>query len=212
MATKLDEFIPTRASLLSRLKNWDNQESWRDFFNTYGKLIFSVAIKRGLNEQEAEEVVQETIISVAKTMSGFKYNPAKCSFKGWLRHLTDKRIADQFRKRKKGIESLDANVSSTADTDFITFASRVADPNTETPDALWEQEWRQSLLEAAIENVKAQVNPKQFRIFHRCMVENQSAGEVAKTFEVNIAQVYLAKHRVSALVKKEVKSLEAKMG
>jgi RNA polymerase sigma factor (sigma-70 family) len=211
MATKLDEFIPTRASLLSRLKSWDNHESWRDFFNTYWKLIFSVAIKRGLNEQEAEEVVQETIISVAKTMSGFKYNPAKCSFKGWLRHLTDKRIADQFRKRKKGTESLDAD-APTPDTDFFTFAHRVADPSSETPDALWEQEWRQSLMEAAIENVKKQVNPKQFRIFHRCVVENQPAGEVAKTFEVNIAQVYLAKHRVSAMVKKEVKSLEVKMG
>ena len=212
MATKLDEFIPTRASLLSRLKSWDDQESWRDFFNTYWKLIYTVALKRGLTEQEAQEVVQETIISVAKTMTGFKYNPAKCSFKGWLRHLTDKRIADQFRRRNKGAESLDTTPNNTADTDFITYAQRVQDPNGETPDALWEQEWKQSLMEAAIENVKRQVSPKQFRLFYRCTVENQPAAEVAKTFEVNIAQVYLAKHRVAALVKKEVRNLEAKMG
>jgi len=210
MGTKLDEFIPTRASLLSRLKSWDDQESWRDFFNTYWKLIYTVALKRGLTEQEAQEVVQETIISVAKTMSGFKYNPAKCSFKGWLRHLTDKRIADQFRKRNKNGEPIETVASP--DTDFTTFANRVADPKSETPDALWEQEWQQSLLEAAIENVKKQVSPKQFRLFYRCAVEGQPPAEVAQTFEVNIAQVYLARHRVAALVKKEVKSLEAKMG
>jgi RNA polymerase sigma-70 factor (ECF subfamily) len=210
MATKLDDFIPTRASLLSRLKSWDDQESWRDFFNTYWKLIYTVALRRGLTEQEAQEVVQETIISVAKTMADFKYNPAKCSFKGWLRHLTDKRIADQFRKRNKNAESLDAAPAG-GDTDFITFSQRTP-PASDTPDALWEQEWQQSLLEAAIENVKKKVSPKQFRLFYRAAVEGHPAGDVARTFEVNIAQVYLARHRVATLVKKEVKALEAKMG
>jgi len=33
-----DEFIPTRSSLLSRLKRWDDQEGWRDFFDTYWKV------------------------------------------------------------------------------------------------------------------------------------------------------------------------------
>jgi RNA polymerase sigma factor (sigma-70 family) len=210
MATKLDDFIPTRASLLSRLKSWDDQESWRDFFNTYWKLIYTVALRRGLTEQEAQEVVQETIISVAKTMADFRYNPAKCSFKGWLRHLTDKRIADQFRKRKN-TESLDIS-SPSQDTDFITFSQPTAPVASDTPDALWEQEWQQSLLEAAIENVKKKVSPRQFRLFYRAAVEGHSPGEVARTFEVNIAQVYLAKHRVAALVKKEVKLLETKMG
>ena len=50
----------TRRSLISRLRNLDDRESWQDFFDTYWKLIFSVARKAGLSEQEAEEVVQET--------------------------------------------------------------------------------------------------------------------------------------------------------
>ena len=62
----LDELIPTRSSLLGRLVNWDDQESWREFFNTYWKLIYSVALKAGLTEDEAEEVVQETVITAAK--------------------------------------------------------------------------------------------------------------------------------------------------
>ena len=127
-----------------------------------------------------------------------------------MRHLTDKRIADQFRKRNKNTESLET--PTTPDTEFLTYAQRVPDPGSETPDLLWEQEWQRSLLEAAIENVKKKVGPKQFRLFYRCVVEEQTPGEVAKTFEVSVAQVYLAKHRVAALVKKEVKSLKAKMG
>ena len=92
--------IPTRRSLLNRLKNWDDQESWKDFFDTYSKLIYGVAIQAGLNDTEAQEVVQETVIAVAKQMEVFKYDPRIGSFKGWLLHTTRWRISDQLRKRR----------------------------------------------------------------------------------------------------------------
>ena len=96
-----DGWIPTRESLLSRIKRWDDQESWRDFFNTYWKLIYRAAIKAGLSDAEAQEVVQETVMVVAKKMEHFKYDPAKDSFKGWLLYLTRKQIAMQYRKRQR---------------------------------------------------------------------------------------------------------------
>ena len=79
-----DDSIPTRHSLLSRLKHWDDQESWRDFFDTYWKLIYGVAIKSGMTDVEAQEVVQETVIAVAKKIAEFKTDPAFGSFKAWL--------------------------------------------------------------------------------------------------------------------------------
>ena len=82
------ELIPTRQSLLSRLRNMDDQESWKDFFNTYWKLIYGVAMKAGLTETEAQEVVQETVICVAKKIPGFVYDPISGSFKAWLLKLT----------------------------------------------------------------------------------------------------------------------------
>src|SRR5689334_8478522 len=96
-----DESLPTRRSLLSRLKYWDDQESWRDFFNTYWKLIYRAAVKAGLTDSEAQDVVQETVISVAKKMDTFHYDPAVDSFKGWLLYLTRKQIAMQYRKRRR---------------------------------------------------------------------------------------------------------------
>src|SRR5580693_8260422 len=101
MNQKPEEIIPTRESLLGRLKNWNDDESWREFFGIYRKLIFSLAVKSGLSPQESEEVVQETVISVAKTIPDFEYAPDRCSFKSWLRHLAQKRIADHFRKRSR---------------------------------------------------------------------------------------------------------------
>src|SRR6185503_15706481 len=93
------ELIPTRDSLLSRLKDWRDDESWRDFFETYWKLVYGGARKAGLTEQEAHEVVQETVITVARRIPEFKYDPDVCSFKTWLLNLTRWRIIDQIRRR-----------------------------------------------------------------------------------------------------------------
>src|SRR5215471_6833521 len=83
-AKRRDEPLPTRQSLLERLKRWDDQESWRDFFNLYWGLLYSTAIKAGLSDSEAQDVVQDTIIMASRKMEkGFKYDPAVDSFKGW---------------------------------------------------------------------------------------------------------------------------------
>src|SRR5882762_11075450 len=99
MAAQRSELIPTRATLLERLKDWQDQSSWQEFFDTYWKLIYGVARKAGLTDAEAQDVVQETIFSVARHMPTFKYDPAIGSFKGWLLNMTRWRIIDQFRKR-----------------------------------------------------------------------------------------------------------------
>jgi len=69
------EIIPTRQSLLNRLKDRDDSSSWKDFFDTYWFLIYGVARKAGLTDSEAQDVVQETIISVARKIPEFTYDP-----------------------------------------------------------------------------------------------------------------------------------------
>src|SRR5690349_3903919 len=94
--------IATRESLLSRLKNSEDHESWRQFFDIYWKLIYSVALRAGLTETEAQEVVQDTVVAIAASIKEFRYSPEKASFKTWLGQITRFRIANQFRKRRPG--------------------------------------------------------------------------------------------------------------
>ncbi len=200
-----DELIPTRHSLLNRLKDWDDHESWRDFFNTYWKLIYGVAVKSGLSDTEAQEVVQETVISVSKKMHDFKYDPAVGSFKGWLLHLTRWRIADQFRKRQRERQ---ADAPHATDASRTATIERVPDPNSLNLDAVWDEEWQKNLVAAAIVNIKRQVNPRQYQIFDLYVIKQWPVGKVSKTLGVNVGQVYLAKHRITSLLKKEVIHLE----
>src|SRR5689334_6856543 len=93
--------IQTRRSLISRIKNSENQESWREFYNTYWKLVYGVARRAGLTDAEAQDAVQETFCHVVKSIPAFRYDPAVGSFKSWLLHTTRWHIADQLRARAK---------------------------------------------------------------------------------------------------------------
>src|SRR5947209_13534578 len=94
--------LETRPSLLQRLKSGDDPQSWQEFYRTYGGLIRFFAEKAGLTADEAEEVVQETAIGVARRLPDFVYDPKVCRFKTWLLNLVRWRIQDQLRKRKRG--------------------------------------------------------------------------------------------------------------
>jgi len=202
------EWLPTRRSLLSRLKDWDDQASWRDFFETYWRLIYNVAVKAGLSDAEAQDVVQETVLSVAKKMKDFHYDPALGSFKGWLLTLTRWRIADQFQQRQR---RLAAPARTATDADRTATIERAPDPGASVLDALWEAEWRRNLTDAALQRIKKKVSPRQYQIFDCYVVKQWPARKVTRALGTSYTQVYLAKHRISRLLKTEIQQLENRM-
>lgn len=201
----MEDLIPTRATLLHRLKNWQDQSSWQDFFDTYWRLIYGVAIKGGLSEAEAQDVVQDTMMAVAKQMPGFKYDPVVGSFKAWLLNLTRWRILDHYRKRQQLIEPMDSSEDTTPGTSTL---EKVLDPQSPALEVVWDDEWEKNLLEAAMHNVKRRVDPQKFQIFDLYVNKSWPPAKVAEAFGIPVAQVYLAKHRVADVIKEEIKRLE----
>ena len=104
-----DPSIPTSHTLLRRIKDWTDQNSWDEFFKTYSKVIFEFAIKAGLNEAEAQDVVQETITTVATHIHEFQADGSRGSFRSWLLQLARWRVADQLRKRRDDIKASEGN-------------------------------------------------------------------------------------------------------
>ena len=208
MKDKTPELIPTSSSLLHRIRDWNDAASWQLFSGTYSKLIHKTAIQAGLGEAEAQDVVQDTLLSVAKKMQNFEYNPAMGSFKGWLLQLTGWRIKNQLKKRLP-VEHLEASAGD--ESSRTGTAMRVPDPAGVSMAAFWDVEWQKNLMEAAIQRVKTMASPRQYEIFHLHVVKKMPAARVAMALNVSAAQVYLAKHRITALVKKEVRRLEREM-
>jgi RNA polymerase sigma factor (sigma-70 family) len=202
-----EDRIPTRKSLLGRLKNWEDHQSWQEFFNTYWKLIYNFAIQRGLDHHEAEEVVQETVVAVARSIERFEYDPAQCSFKTWLLTVTRSKIVTQFvrRARHARLAEPPADENGSAAGKDV---ENIPDPQASALwEMAWENEWRRALADAAIQRVRQRASIEQFQMFDLFVLKGWPAREVAQALGVTVAHVYVTKHRLSKWLQKEATEL-----
>ncbi len=201
-----EESCPTRASLIGRLKDWGDQTGWQEFFDTYWRLIYNTARKAGLSDAEAQDVVQETVLSIAKAMPNFEYDPQRGSFKSWLCNTTHWRIMDHLRQNARRVSS-ECLVNEDSRTAAI---ERVADPATLNRDVAWNADWEQNLMQAAIERVKRRARPKQYQLFDCFVLKEWPMSEITQKLRVSMGQVYFARVKISAMVQKEFRSLRRK--
>jgi RNA polymerase sigma factor (sigma-70 family) len=192
------------------MRDLGDSESWRTFFETYWRLIYNVARKSGLPDDQAQDVVQETVIAVARKMPEFRYDPAKGSFKHWLLLICRRRIQDQLRRLYSSRQLAQAGPE-----DWVA-ASQNVPVDLPSPDAqleeTWEQAWRENVFQMALVRVRQHANPKHYQVFDYCVLQNLRPAEVAAMLGLSAAQVYLAKHRVSAAVKRAAREIEAELG
>jgi RNA polymerase sigma-70 factor (ECF subfamily) len=196
----------TRQTLLSRLRDWQDQEGWREFFDTYWRLIYNVARKAGLNEVEAQDVVQETFIYLSRRMPKFQYDRGRGSFKSWLRVVTRSRINVYFRS-EKAAATLRGEPFPEGRDDDPEAVEACPDPAADALDQVWQHEWEENLLSTAFRRLRSKVSSQQLLIFRTTLLGDLALNQVAKKLGVSVAQVYLARHRVSRLFNAEVRRL-----
>jgi RNA polymerase sigma factor (sigma-70 family) len=191
--TPNEEFIPTRASLLSRLKDISRDDCWKEFFDTYWKLIYNSARKSGLSDAEAQDVVQETMVTITTRIKTFKYDPERGTFKNWLMRLTQWRIIDQVRKRQKAQPLNGEHEMQMDESDFLLD---------------WEKDWQSNIAAEALRRVRNRATPRTFQAFLTSVAQNRGARETAKLLRMSVPAVYMATYTVSQQIKREVEKLE----
>lgn len=201
---RTDSFLPTRQSLLSRLRDSEDQEGWREFFDTYWRLIYNTARRSGLGDADAQDVVQATFLYLARRMPRFQYDGTRGSFKSWLSRVTRSRISI-FRRRaamqepplpEAGLDEQDADVWES-----------VPDPAGDRLDEVWQREWEENLIQAALRRLRPRISSQQLMIFELAALSGVPLKQVARKLDVSLMRVYLARHRVGKLFKAEVERL-----
>ena len=196
--------LRTSTTLLSALRDMRDHASWQHFHTLYRPMLMAVAIRAGLLEQDALDVVQETIIEVAREMPSFRYERSRGRFKGWLLTIVRRRIANLWRAKNYGQgdargarellmdpATLDGNVE--ADSEF---------------ERVWDDEWRQHALRVAEEHVRQAVKPVQFQAYRLHVMRGIAAGETARRLGIKRMEVYWAKYCVGRVMKKSIAEAE----
>jgi len=177
MCILMDE---TRTTLLLRLKDADDQTAWRTFDRLYRPMIVGYACSRGLDPNDAEDVAQECVQAVLAKIGEYEH---LASFKTWLRSITEKKICDLFRLRKRHVR---------AETSIL--AARVDEQL--TPPEEWERHWWAAHLRHCAEAVRHEISDTTYAAFVAYAIEEQPADAVAVKLGMTRSQVYVAKHRV----------------
>ncbi len=194
----------TRKTLINRLRKTNSDtRSWAEFYDLYHRLVRSVAMKAGLSQTDAEDVVQETFFKVSKSIQKFEYDPSKGRFRSWLCLITKQQVANHYRKARK-LPELPAFWNEDPDEPHVD----IPDP-TNNWEAIWEAEARKHTIHLALTRLKTKVKPKPYQIFLAHCIKGMDVKEVAHVMEVSANEVYLAKSRVMPLFEEEIQALSA---
>lgn len=174
----------TSAELLARVAEGVDPAAWREFCDRYGELIRSFARRKGVQEADCDDLLQDVLISLTKALPGFTYDPSRGKFRSYLKTIVLRSI---FRKsRQKGAE---------VDLEGIEDLTRAASTDPEVDD-FWEAEWRQHHVRIAMRTLSAEFNSADQAAFQAYVVEGQDAAAVAQRLGLSVAAVYQAKSRM----------------
>jgi RNA polymerase sigma-70 factor (ECF subfamily) len=190
----------TSPSLLDRMKGQD-EEAWRRFFHLYGPLVHDWCRGAGLRTEDAADVCQEVLRSVARGITSFQRpnSPGGGAFRGWLRAVTRNAVHDHFRKRARQPQAVGGSDAQERLQDLPELAP---DDSAEFPD-----NERVGIVRRALELVHTEFAEQTWKSFLAVAIEGQPAPDVAKELGMTVSAVRQANYRVRRRLRAELAEL-----
>ena len=189
----------TRPSLLLRIKDQDDSPAWSQFVEIYGPLIYRFGRKKGLQDADATDLMQDVLRQVAQNIAKFNYDPRIGKFRSWLFAVASQAFIQKLRKVKR-------QPVGSGGTDAVEMLNRL--PGTSPNDEVWEIEYRSQLFRWACEQIRDQFNQTTWQAFEKTAVENLKSTDVAEELGISVGSVYVAKSRVLQKLKQKIASVD----
>jgi RNA polymerase sigma-70 factor (ECF subfamily) len=193
------DFPPTRASLLVRLRDPQDEAAWRGFVDLYAPLVYGYARKQGLQDADAADLSQEVLGAVAGAVSRLEYDPRRGAFRNWLFTIVRRKVANwriAVGKQARG----------SGDSGTLQLLEQLPAPG--GMEAEWQVEWEERIVAWACAQIRQDVSEATWQAFWRTAIEGQSGKQVAADLELTIAAVYHARSRVLARLRELVQSVQ----
>jgi RNA polymerase sigma factor (sigma-70 family) len=187
----------TRPSLLVRIRDPQDAESWRSFVELYTPPVLRYCRLRGLQDADAADVTQEVMAQVARSMRSFRYCPERGRFRDWLGTITRRKVNRHLTKKNLGTAGRGGPISP----------ETIDSPRVIEADAQWSAEFNAQILRAALERVRPLFGPSTWNAFASVWLEDRTAAETASALSVSLEAVYVAKSKVLKRLEQEVLEL-----
>jgi RNA polymerase sigma factor (sigma-70 family) len=196
----MQESPATRASLLVRLRDGSDAGAWQEFVRLYAPVIYGFARKRGLQDADAADLMQDVLRSVSMAMGRLEYDPVRGTFRGWLFTVTRNKVFNFMDSRGRRVQgSGDSRVQQRLE--------QHADPEGKLS-ADWEADYQRALAAQAMERVKSEFQAATWQAFLLTAVEGSTPAQAAKQVGLSVGAVYVAKSRVIARLRLEIERMQ----
>jgi RNA polymerase sigma-70 factor (ECF subfamily) len=180
----------TRPSLLLRIRDPRDSESWQRFVDIYGPLVYRSCRRRGLQDADAAEVMQEVLLQVNRSMAQFEYQPDQGRFRNWLGAVIRSKLSRLHRRDQRSHEKiLEEECRAVA------------------RDTQWDEEFNRYVLETALEQIRPHFTDRTWQAFEQVWIDRVAASEVAQRLGEPLDRIYVAKSRVLKRLQAAVQEL-----
>jgi RNA polymerase sigma-70 factor (ECF subfamily) len=191
----------TRASLILRLPDAADVLAWDEFAAVYGPLVYRLARRQGLQPADADDLVQEVLSAVARSVEGWLNSGHRGPFRAWLLRIAKNTAINFLTRRKHQPLGVGGNEPG--------WLSQQADPASEASGG-FDLEYRRELFRWAAEQVRDVVSDATWQAFWRTSIDEQTVADVAGELQMSVGSVYIAKSRVMARLRELVRGFEEK--
>jgi RNA polymerase sigma-70 factor (ECF subfamily) len=188
----------TRASLLVQLRDGNNHGAWQEFVTLYGPVVYGFARKRGLQDADAADLMQDVMRSVSSAIVRLDYDRNQGTFRGWLFTITRNKVFNFLSARK-------ARPLASGDSTMNELLQQHPDANDGSD--TWDLEYQRRLASLAMDRVKGEFQPNTWQAFWMTAVEGAAVADVSRQVGLSAGAIYVAKSRVLARLKEEIETM-----
>ena len=191
----------TRDSLILRLPDQRDVEAWDQFTSIYKPLIYRLARNRGFQDADAQELVQEVLIAVARAVQRWQPDPERGRFRDWLFRIARNLMINFLTRRKH------RPLGQAGEIDVAELLAEQSTPACEES-ALFDLEYRREVLHWAATIVQQHVKQLTWKAFWMTSVESRAADVVASELGMSVGAVHIARSRVLGRLRAQVRIFE----
>ncbi|GAB5402264.1 MAG: sigma-70 family RNA polymerase sigma factor [Aureliella sp.] len=193
----------TRVSLILKLAEPSNVQAWQEFAEIYTPMLLDAARRKGLQPADCEDVAQEILFGVARSVERFKPDEQRARFRTWLWRIARNLIADFIAGDRRRIPLVQG------DSWIEAASSRAHWQLTSAQREELEHDLRSSLYRAAAARVRRRLAPATWAAFEATAILGRPAAEVSESTGLSIGAVYVARSRAMKLLAQEVERLSS---
>ncbi len=195
--------VLTRPSLIARVKNLKDAESWREFCHFYQPLLVRYLRHLGMKEDTASDVIQDVFIRLLHALPSFELCETRGRFRSYLWKLTYSALVDRARRVK---------VRQQAEEEWVK-RFRVGD---ESEGRRLKEELdtinRQRFLEMSLPRVQSVASAKAWACFEERLLRDRPACAIAAELGISVNAVFVYASRVLKMVRHQCTALATELG